>query len=264
MGIRTDLVVEEKEISNEDSGVTVNESRIDGITVSVTEIKSNAASQRLSKPCGKYITIEFESFERLIDYSELTEALTNALKTLLPENSENVMIVGLGNSDITPDALGPITANRVLATRHISKDLAENLGLSGLKGVSVIIPGVLGKTGIETAEIITAAAEKTNPSAIITIDALAARKPSRLCNTVQLTNTGISPGSGVHNSRKELSQKNMGIPVIAIGVPTVVDISTYKFDLSGDDTEGKEENMIVTPKDIDRLVGQAAEVISRS
>ncbi len=264
MGIRTDLVLEEKEICSDGGGIEATEEQLDGVSVSYTEIKNEQASLKLSKPQGKYITLEFSSFEHLVDYGELTEAFVSSLERLLPKNRENIMVVGLGNSDITPDALGPLAVNRVLATRHIGKTLAENLGLSGLKSVSVITPGVLGKTGIETAEIVMSAAEKIKPTAIIAIDALAARRPSRLCNTIQLTDTGISPGSGVHNSRRELSLKNMGIPVIAVGVPTVVDISTYRFDLSGDSIGEGEENMIVTPKDIDRLIGQASEVISRS
>ena len=264
MGIRTDLVLEEKEICKDNSGIEVKEEKLDGINISYTEIKSSKAAEKLSKPQGKYITLEFSSFEHLVDYGELTEALVNSLKKLLPQNRENIMVVGLGNSDITPDALGPLAVNKVLATRHINKALADSLGLSGLKSVSVITPGVLGKTGIETAEMIMSAAEKIKPTAIIAIDALAARRPSRLCNTIQLTDTGISPGSGVQNSRRELSLKNMGVPVIAIGVPTVVDISTYRFDLSGEEESESEGDMIVTPKDIDRLIGQASEVLSRS
>lgn len=262
MGIRTDLVLEESETEQSSDGIDIDEQTIQSFKITTITVKNAAAEKRLSKPQGKYITIEFESFGHLSDYEEITKALVKSLNFLLPEDTDNILLVGLGNSDITPDALGPLTANKILATRHIDGGLAEELGLTGLKSVSVITPSVLGKTGIETAELVSSAAERVSPSAIITIDALAARNASRLCNTIQLTDSGISPGSGVQNSRRELSRKNMGVPVIAIGVPTVVDIAACNFECDGKTSESK--NMIVTPKDIDRLLKEASEIISRS
>lgn len=261
MGIRTDLVLEESEKNLKTDGVEIKNYKNGAVNVTYTKINTNKAQKFLKKQKGKYITLEFKSFGHLLDYNEISESLISALKELLPYENDNVMLVGLGNSDITPDALGPFVMNKVLATRHITKELADSVGLKGLKKVSVITPGVLGKTGIEAAELVLYAAEKIKPSAIIVVDALAARKPSRLCNTIQLTNSGISPGSGVHNSRRELSQNNMGVPVIAIGVPTVVDITDSKLDLEGENTT---ENMIVTPNDIDKQISEAAEVISRA
>ena len=263
MGIRTDLVLEESENQNFLSGVEIKERKNGAVTVTYTQVKSEEAQKALNKPQGKYITVEFRSFGQLTDYEELTDSLVTALCELLPRSLDNIMLVGLGNSDITPDALGPFVMKRILATRHIPNELAKSLGLQGLKCVSAITPGVLGKTGIEAAELIFSAAEKIKPSAIIAVDALAARKPSRLCNTIQLTDSGISPGSGVHNSRRELSQKKMGVPVIAIGVPTVVDIAESHISIDGAGNTAT-ENMIVTPNDIDKQIAEAAEIISRS
>ena len=260
MSIRTDLVLEESENRACVDGIFIKETKNGDVTVTYTDIKSDEAQKALSKEKGKYVTIEFKSFSQLDSYEELTQSLLSALGELLPNISDNIMLVGLGNSDITPDALGPFVANKILATRHIKKSMSDELGLSGLKSVSVITPGVLGKTGIEAAELVMYAAEKIKPNAIIVVDALAARSPARLCNTIQLTDSGISPGSGVHNKRRELSQKIMGVPVIAIGVPTVVDISKSK-NLCDIETS---ENMIVTPNDIDSKISEASEIISRA
>ena len=136
------------------------------------------------------------------------------------------MAAGLGNSDITPDALGPAAARRIFATRHIPPELSKTAGLENLRQVAVIAPGLLGQTGIEAGELIKAAADRIKPDAVIVIDALAAKSPNRLFKTVQICNTGISPGSGVKNSRKEISEKSGGVPVIALGVPTVIDTDT--------------------------------------
>lgn len=251
MAIRTDLVLEETEVANKISGVEISEEHQKDITVTYTEIKSDTAAKMLSKPRGKYVTIEFKSLSQIIELDDIEEKIVKALNYLLPNYNGNILVVGLGNNDITPDALGPLSINKIFATRHIDDFLAENLGLKGLKKVSAIAPSVLGKTGIETAELIASAVKTVKPSAVITIDALAARKPERLLNTIQLTDTGISPGSGVKNSRKAINYENLKVPVIAIGVPTVVDINP-------------DESMLLTHKDIDLLIKEAAEVISNS
>ena len=192
---------------------------------------------------------------------------------LLPQEG-TVLVAGLGNESITPDALGPKCLSLLLSTRHIKKELAKSLGLVPLRPVAGIVPGVLGKTGIETAEIIEAVAKKIEPCALIVVDALASRKLSRLGTTVQLTDTGISPGSGVGNTRTEISAKTLGIPVVAIGVPTVVDGATLAFDLlesAGADAQsaikrlsdsGNERFMMVTPKEIDLVIERAAQLIA--
>jgi spore protease len=259
MSIRTDLVLEESEKRADINGVLIKNFNNGEVTVTYTEVQSDEAQKALNKKKGKYITLEFKGFTRIADCDEITESLTAALGELLPKKLDNIMLVGLGNSDITPDALGPFVMDKILATRHIKEPLLKQLGLGGLKSVSVITPGVLGKTGIEASELVTYVAQRINPSAIIVVDALAARNPSRLLNTVQLTDSGISPGSGVHNKRRELSRKNMGVPVIAIGVPTVVDISKTQAQ-----NEDFGENMIVTLTDIDKQISEAAGIISRA
>ena len=170
-------------------------------------------------------------------------------------------MAGLGNTDITPDAVGPLTAKGILATRHITGQFAESIGLKGLKSVSVISPGVLGKTGIEVRELIIGAAAAVNPDAVIVIDALASKSTERLFKTVQLCDTGISPGSGVKNSRSEISEKTLGVPVIAVGVPTVVDAETLAFELTNKEPE-RESGMFVTPKEVDLLCERISEILS--
>ena len=258
MNIRTDLISESFEMNKKSIyGTETFSEKSDGIISEFTAILTDSAAHSFSRPKGKYYTLKFDRLDRITQTEELKDAIIKALCRLLPENRESIMVAGLGNSDITPDALGPLTVNKLIATRHIGKELKEKLGLEKLKDVSALAPGVLGKTGIETVEIISATVEKTKPSALIVIDALAARSPERLCSTVQLSDTGISPGSGVNNSRKEISFNTLGIPVIAIGIPTVIDSSTY--DSSG---KNKDDNMMVTPKEIDLLIEKASEVIS--
>ena len=172
-------------------------------------------------------------------------------------------MAGLGNTDITPDAVGPLTVRQILATRHITGQFAESIGLKGLKSVSVISPGVLGQTGIETTELIKCAVDATKPDAVIVIDALAAGSAARLFRSLQLCNTGITPGSGVKNSRREISEKTLGVPVIAIGVPTVMDAESLAAELTGCETE-KSADMFVTPKDVDLLCGRISEILSQA
>lgn len=179
----------------------------------------------------------------------------------MPGKKENLLIAGLGNTDITPDAVGPLTVKHILATRHISGQFAENIGLKGLKSVSVIAPGVLGQTGIETTELIKGAIAAVKPDAVIVIDALAAMSAERLFKTVQLCDTGISPGSGVKNARREISGKTLGIPVIAIGVPTVTDADSLAYELTGKEPE-KSCDMFVTPKEVDLLCDRISEILS--
>lgn len=203
-----------------------------------------------------------------MDEDQIT-AIKNELFSLVPQDGV-VLVVGLGNTNITPDALGPKTASRVLATRHITQEIARSVGLEGLRGVAVLSPGVLGQTGIETSEIIMGTIQRVNPSAVIVIDALASRRLSRLGCTVQMADTGISPGSGVGNVRTEISQDTLGVPVISVGVPTVVDATTLAYDLIGtqpQDTqlvEPRGAKMIVTPREIDILIDRAAQLLSHS
>lgn len=187
--------------------------------------------------------------------------LSEELSQLVPKGP--ALVIGLGNNDITPDALGPQAASRVLATRHLREELgSEDEFLSGLRQVSVMASGVLGQTGIETAEIIEGLLEKLKPSCVIAVDALACSDISRLGTTIQLSDSGISPGSGVANKRKELSEATLGIPVIAAGVPTVVDMYTIVEGMTGRRAVTEVPNMMVTPRDVDRLIERSSALIS--
>ncbi len=196
---------------------------------------------------------------------EVTHLLAEELRRMLPPEGM-VLVVGLGNAQITPDALGPLTVRQILATRHIPAQLAEQTGLSGLRPVAAIAPGVLGQTGIETGEIILSIVRDLSPAAVVAVDALAAGSPERLGCTIQLSDSGISPGSGVLNARKELSRQSLGVPVLSLGIPTVVDGGTLVCGLLGCEDESRvpEEAraMMVTPRDVDALIERGAKHLS--
>ena len=224
MGIRTDLAIEfAADKQRPQSGIENTCYKENGVKVSTVEIKTEEAAKNTGKPKGKYITLESDSTINLFELCGLREIVAREIKRVLCKTSGNVLVVGIGNVTVTPDALGPKVAEGVLATRHISGELAEKIGLTGLKSVSVLSPGVLGQTGIEVKEIIEAAIFSVNPSVIVLVDALAARDIGRLCNTVQISDKGICPGSGVGNSRSEISVETVGVRCVTIGVPTVVD-----------------------------------------
>lgn len=265
MIIRTDLAVERQQMHPDEDidGVKILHFENEDCKAVVIEITTEAGEKALGKPKGKYITLEMESFP---DSSTLSDGrltmLKDALKELLPENGA-VLVAGLGNSDITPDAIGPKCAENILATRHIPKETETELKLPVLRPVSVISTGVTGKTGIETGEIISGICQKVSPSCIIVIDALAARSVTRLGTTVQLCDTGIEPGSGVGNRRKAINKETLGVPVIAIGIPTVVDAATLCYDLTGQEIKSDEyKNMMVTPKDTDIICSGGARLIA--
>lgn len=209
----------------------------------------------------KSITVAFESLEKITDYDELKNDIKNSLFSFFEKEWKSFFVIGLGNREITPDSIGPLTAEKILATRHIAGEFAENLGLSNLKSTSVLVPNVLGKTGLETGEFIATMTEKIKPDAVIAIDALATSSINRLFRTVQITNGGISPGSGVKNSRKELSFKTLNVPVIAVGVPTVMTAESLAFELCKTEPEINDE-MIVTPKDNDLLCHRISEILA--
>ncbi|MDE6774818.1 MAG: GPR endopeptidase [Ruminococcus sp.] len=262
MGFRSDLAVEQVNTHNLPKGIHM---KTRGKAFSITEIIIDDDSHRntLGKVKGRYITLESGSLSRFSDeYEEMASELAGELSQLIPDGE--VFVAGLGNRDITPDAVGPLSAEKVLATRHLKSefDSDEEKFLMNLRPVSSLAGGVLGQTGIETAELICAVCRKINPSAIIAVDALACSDISRLGTTIQISDSGISPGSGVANSRKELSAATMGIPVIAVGVPTVVDMHTIVRSLAGIELPDDTPNMIVTPRDIDRLTERASQLIS--
>ena len=268
MNCRTDIALERQELLPETNQKGIKVKKWDKEKAQVTEIEilNEYGANTLQKPVGKYITVEVPEFSHeseLLD-GRLT-ALTEAIKNLLPQNLEKVLVAGLGNENITPDALGPLCARQIFSTRHIKGDVIKDLGLENLKSVSSISTGVLGQTGIETAEYISGIVRLIKPDGVIVIDALASRRLSRLGKTVQLTDTGISPGSGVGNYRKTIDSKTLGVPVVSIGVPTVVDGNTIVYDLTGkENTNINTDNMMVTPREIDTIITRAAKLLSLS
>lgn len=262
--VRTDLAIEiNSDLSGKANGVEREESVNGDVKTTVIKITSEKGEKILGRPCGTYITLEYPDINKIADYSGIKEEKKKALSFLLNGVNGTVLAAGLGNTEITPDSVGPFTAKKILATRHISGQLAESIGLKGLKSVAVITPDVLGKTGIETSELIKSAADTVKPEAVIVIDALAAKDTERLFKTVQMCDTGIRPGSGVKNSRSEISKKTLGVPVIAVGVPTVTDVESIAYSLTGVVPE-TESGLFVTPKDADLLCDRISEILSLS
>ncbi len=262
---RTDLAMERLEIEGNPhlSGIEQEEYEKEGIRVSSLRIQSEEASARLQKPVGTYVTVDVTPFRSVsVNFEGELSVVSEELAKLVPKEG-TVLVAGLGNSDITPDAIGPQTAAGVLATRHFHGSETAKV-LPDLRPVAVIAPGVLGKTGIETAEIIRSVCDFIRPSAVIAIDALASSHVDRLGCTVQISDTGISPGSGVQNKRKELSRETLGVPVVALGIPTVVDMGTIAENLSELELKEPAEctGYMVTPREIDVIIKQAAQTLS--
>ena len=273
---RTDLAVEAKEIWQEGvektsklSGVKASKKKLEGYPLTKVEILNRQGEAALGKPQGAYLTIDLTTFwQRKADYFErAVRAVGSQLKTLLPEKGP-VLIIGLGNSAMTPDAVGPLALDSVLITRHLISAMPRHF--SGFRPVAVFRTGVLGTTGVESAEAVKGLVEQVQPSVVIAIDALASRRVGRVCTTVQISDTGITPGSGVGNHRAALNQNVLGVPVFSIGVPTVVDAATLAADLleeSGirnideEQLRGRQQNLMVTPRDIDAQVRDLAKVI---
>ncbi len=268
MNLRTDLAIEQSEIRADKvlKGIEHTVKKADGVTVTEIKITDKDGEAALKRKKGRYITVEISDFAKSTRYFESgTNSVAQGLKSLLPE-SGTILIAGLGNENITPDALGPKCASLVFSTRHISKELQKSIGFDSLRSVARITPGVLGQNGIETSEIIAGIVKEISPVALITVDALASRRLSRLGCTVQICNTGITPGSGVGNSRAEISENTIGVPVIAVGVPTVVDATTLAYDLTGASVNPKDEKeseqMMVTPREIDLIIDRSAKLIA--
>ncbi len=264
MGIRTDIAVEFMADKTEnEKNVKVRRYDVEGIEVTNVEILNEQAAKVIGKPVGKYVTLETHEKYNIFDSDMLRELLIAEIRGLVGNVEGDILVVGIGNKTVTPDALGPKSAEGVFATRHISNKLKKRLGLEHMASVSVLCPGVLGQTGMEAQEIIEGAVERIDPKAIIIIDALAARDVTRLGRTVQLSDTGLAPGSGVGNSRTELSKRTLGVKCVTVGVPTVVDASTLSFDLTGENCK-EHEPLIVTPRDIDRMIEKSSQVIAYS
>ncbi len=259
---RTDLALERAAGFSGQSGIHLH-TRGHAFRTTEIVIDSDEDGRVIGRGKGRYLTLELTRLTHTAPLLEeqVTE-LADELRGFLPEGA--VLVAGLGNADITPDALGPQTAAHILATRHLRRELAENdpdtSFLRGLRPVSVLANGVLGQSGIETAELISALRTTVAPACVIAVDALACSELSRLGTTVQISDAGIAPGSGVQNRRAELSARTLGIPVIAVGVPTVVDLHTAAAKAGGD--LRALPNLMVTPRDIDKLLSHAVRLLA--
>ena len=275
----TDLAMEAR------GSVPVSDVRLkSGIERTVVRIEDEQTARELGRPRGTYVTLSCPQ-TMTIELSmreALSWELAQAIRQMLPEHARTVLVTGLGNRSVTPDALGPRTVERVLVTRHMDGCLPDDVS-ARMASVCAAAPGVLGVTGLETAEVLRGMAEHVHPDAVIAVDALAARSSARICSTIQIADTGISPGSGVGNHQKALTRETLGAPVIAVGVPMVVYASTIASDAMSDmiradgGTEADEEkvaacvervvserlgDLIVTPREVDALVERMAGILA--
>lgn len=272
--VRTDLALEAREsIEEKDTslhGVSVEEAYDEASEVRITKvmIETKNGAKALGKPMGTYITLEAPNMtEPEEDYhQEISEILARELKSVLPDpdREQSILVVGLGNREVTADSLGPNVVDNLFVNRHIVLEYGKvAYNCSKMHLVSSLIPGVMAKTGMESAEIIKGVIAETKPDVVIAIDALAARSTKRLNRTIQITNTGIHPGSGVGNHRNAITQESLHIPVIALGVPTVVDAATIVGDAMGERPATLKElnNMYVTTKDVDLQIRQISHIL---
>lgn len=261
MQMRTDLALEQREMHQDlPLGVRCEEEKKGQAVITKIVIENDEGVRALGKPKGVYITVEVPAFSDNLKNEELVCSIASQLEKLIPQKGD-ILVVGLGNREITPDALGPKTVSRILATRHINDEIKRIAGIEKIRNVSVIAPGVLGQTGIEAFDLIHGVVKKIKPNGVIVIDALASRYLKRLGCTVQMSDSGIEPGAGVGNARMEISRNTLGVDVIALGVPTVVDAQTLVNDLTfgkGNLAEPDGRQMIVTPREIDLLVDRAS------
>ena len=291
MSIRTDLALEAKEMYSENAkskdeinGVDVKITKNEGITTTKIKITNEHGTIALGKPIGTYVTIEAPDIKYSVDVYEkacllLAEEIRNLAKI---ESRTKTLVVGLGNKKITPDALGPDVISKLMVTNHMKEHLKDFFD-DDITSVCAIAPGVLGTTGMETAQIIKGVIEQVKPDLVIAVDALASRSLDRISNTIQLSDTGINPGAGVENSRAKLDEETLGVKVLAIGVPTVVDAVTIASDSIdmvmadlGEDVLGDEKKnrmikdalsknigtLMVTPKDIDSVIEKTSKTVA--
>lgn len=266
----TDLAMEAKELWQESAGKTTKlpgvrarEWSAKGITMTKVEILDHNGVRALRKPEGTYITLEWKRglLRDPVGFSQTAAALGRELSRMVPKTGP-ILVAGLGNGSVTPDAVGPRTMEHLVVTRHLAA------GFPQFRPVSAIAPGVLGTTGLESVEVVRGIVERSKPCCVIVVDALASRSPSRVCATVQITDTGITPGSGIGNYRRAFDQETLGVPVVAVGVPTVVEAQTLLQDVleengrKSDKIETNyDKNMIVTPRDIDAGVNRLARLL---
>lgn len=304
---RTDLAIENAEMfqeSEELQGIRIQEEtgKVSGIRVTKVTVENEIGAEQLGKSIGDYITLEVPALDQTdVSYHrEITMEVVQQLKLLEPKlKDKKILVAGIGNRQMAPDALGPLVADHLFVTRHLIQTYGEASEITrGMGCVSALAPGVMAQTGIETREILLGAVKETHPDLLIVIDALAARSMRRLNKTIQITNTGIAPGAGVGNRRYGIDEASMGLPVIAIGIPTVIDAATIVNDVVGnllsimDETrnrlseriwegvaafdeqeryqlvrelmEPEMMNMFVTPKNIDEIITQMSYTLSEA
>ncbi len=300
---RTDMAVERNEIykkqnslAEEIDGIENANKIIKDIEISKVKITNENGANALGKPVGNYITLDVKEIKNADEerIEEIAEIMADELRNVIREHvsdTDDILVVGLGNRYVTPDALGPKVVPKIEVTRHILEYMPKIMP-EDTRPVSAISPGVLGITGIETMEILNGIVQNIKPKMLIVIDALATRKLERISSSIQIADTGIVPGAGVNNARKEISINTLGIPVIAIGIPTVVDLATITNDCINIFIENlqqkamsnstlnelkekdnyeeikealipKDYNMIVTPKEIDKLIDNMSEIVAR-
>ncbi len=301
---RTDLALERRDLYNKANnieedidGIEAEEEKLnENVIISRVKVTNRKGEEAIGKPQGNYITIDIKNLKvaHEQEIQEASEVVTRELKTLLEKHvnaQDAILVVGLGNIYVTPDALGPKVINEIDITRHLLEYMPEVLD-KNTREVSAISPGVLGTTGIETLEILKGIVDNTNPKLVIVIDALASRSIERISSSIQLADTGIVPGAGVGNARRELTENTLGIPVIAMGIPTVVEAATIaadsltiliqkmqeeaksndylnqlqeedKYELIKEVLVPEEYNFIVTPKEIDGLIEKMKDVVAR-
>lgn len=261
MGIRTDMAVEAHDIlmrtARKIDGITLNTSSHGDVTRTVIDITDDAAANELKKEKGRYVTIDAPGLKYSTeDYETVCSMISEEIRGMCPE-MRSALVVGLGNRDITPDALGSAVTDRVIITSHMKKYMPEVFG-SGYGCVSAISPSVMGKTGIETADIVKNAVKTVNPDVVIAVDALAGADIKRVSTSIQIADTGIAPGSGVGNHRNALNYDTLGVKVIAVGVPTVIAAEL----LGGENLAEEFKSLTVTVKDIDLTIKRMSKTVA--
>ena len=285
--IRTDLALEAHQMCatekvGELNGIKVDEDADGNIKITKIDVLNEEGSNALGKPMGRYVTVESTEIKYDLEVYEKTCIILSKLIREMTGESEKTLVVGLGNKQITPDALGPLVIEKLMVTGHIKEGSEEVFG-DEISSVYALAPGVLGTTGIESAEVIKGVVERVKPDVVIAVDALASRSIDRISTTFQISDTGINPGSGVDNKRKALSEETLGVKVIAIGVPTVVDAKTVAIESidtalekmgNKDIDETKKGDLIkehiadeigtfmVTPKDIDMVIEKTSKTVA--
>lgn len=300
--VRTDLAIERRDIYESENkktitGVRVEDEDYDDVKVTTVHIENEEGEKNMGKPIGKYVTIEMPELTQYdgVIMDQVAHVLSGSLEKMIKLNDNSTtLVVGLGNIAVTPDALGPKVVKRLMITRHLKNLIPEDID-EDIRPVCAIAPGVLGTTGIETGEIIKSLVDKIKPDLVICIDALSSRSLKRVAKTIQVSNTGIAPGAGVGNNRMEINEKAIGVPVIAIGVPTVVNAATVANDamdlvldeMISESTEGKEfysmlkgidknkkgdliksllrpymGDLMVTPKEVDEIIDFLSKIVA--